>query len=216
MNIKWLGVCAALFACVGLAFFFYAKPDAEELGKYALFNPEMTAEQKADVQQQIDQQLRRKTGGQQVSSTQVAYEKGAVVMTFPVSGAEQKDTNCAYGYFCVWTAWDFGGTKLALQSTPSNSPVNLSDYNMSQQVSSWKYNNQRYSVIVYGVEGPGGQGKVMTCTLKDFHYENECCPLGIPEKTEPVGGWIEIYSESRLIPKNDTMISVVFRPMFSK
>lgn len=212
MSMKRIAVFAALCACVGTALFFYTKRGLGEQSEYVLFNPVMTAEQKNDVQQQIDQQLSRRPQGQQVSSTQVAYDQGAVVITFPVPGdANKNDQSCGYGYFCVWEHPNYLGRKVAVISDPHKNPVNLADYNMSLQVSSWKYNNKAYATIVYGVDGANGRGKVMTTTLKEIDPGQECCPFNIPEKTKD---WTEIYSVRHLEGYGDRIVSIKVSPLF--
>ncbi|VVN98390.1 peptidase inhibitor family I36 protein [Pseudomonas fluorescens] len=215
MNIKWLAGCAALCLGMGALFFFYANQATGKQSRYAVFNPAMTVEQAAEIQRQIDQQLSRKSAGRQVSTTQVAYDHGAAVMTFPVPGdANPTDPICDYGYFCVWEGWDYTGRKLSLTSTPASRPVNLADYNMSRQVSSWQHNNKAYAVKVFGVDGPGAQGNLMMSNIKEVVLGRGCCPFSIPERASIPGTWTEIYAQSRLVEQNDRMVSVAFSPLF--
>lgn len=216
MKIKWFVGCTALCLCTGSLFFFYVNPATVKQSRYALFNATMSAEQTAEIQQQINQQLSRRPGGRQVSTTQVAYDNGAVVMAFTIPGdANQPDPACDYGYFCVWDGWDYSGRKLSLASTPGSRPVNLADYNMSRQVSSWQHNNKAYSVKIFGVDGPDAKGNMMMSNLKEVVLGRGCCPFSIPEQVSATGVWTEIYSQSRLIAQNDRMVSVAFSPMFT-
>ncbi|MCW8275478.1 peptidase inhibitor family I36 protein [Pseudomonas sp. PCH199] len=214
MNAQWSAGLVAV--CVGIgALFFSARHVSIPPSPYTLFEPVMTAEQKAEVQRQIDRQLNRKSGGQQVSATQVAYAIDAIVLTFPVPGASgQSDSSCDYGYFCVWDAWDYTGRKLSLRSTPSSRPVNLSDFGMNGHVSSWQHHNKVHTVKIFGVDGPGAKGNIMMSNLKEVGLGKGCCPFSIPDQVSVTGAWTEIYSQSRLAEYNDRMISVAFSPMF--
>jgi hypothetical protein len=114
------GLCIAIF----VLFFFYAKDVVGEKSRFAVFNPPMNSAQTVEVQQRIDEQLMRKKGGEQISSTQLIYGNGAVIVTFPVPGDVQgSDGVCDYGYFCVWENRDYTGKKLSLLSKAANGPV---------------------------------------------------------------------------------------------
>jgi hypothetical protein len=215
MKANWFVGFAVVCASISALCVFYATQAPVKQNRYALFNPTMTAEQRIEVQQKIDRQLSRKPGGQQVSSTQVAYRNGAVVLTFPVPGdTGQSDATCDYGYFCVWEAWDFAGRKLSLLSTPTSRPVNLVDYGMGYQVSSWQHNNRIHSVKIFGVDGPSAKGNLMMSNIKEAGLGKGCCPFNIPEQPSVTGTWTEIYSQRRLVEHNDRIVSVVFSPMF--
>ena len=205
MKNKWIAFLALLSAGVGA---FESKQDADK--KYALFNPALTEEQRVLVQQQMDLLLAKKEGGTQVSSTQIVYDDGAIVITYPVPGVvSDPQTTCDYGYFCVWEHPNYVGRKVSVLSS-SNSTVNLADYNMSHQVSSWKYNYRRYAKIVYGVDGANGQGKVMTSTLKEIGNGDECCPFSISEKPE---AWTERYFIAHLEEFGDRIVSIKVAPL---
>lgn len=214
MNSKWL-VCFVTL-CLGIgALFFSAKQATLKRSPYALFEPPMTVEQKAEVQQQIDRQLMRKSGGQQVSATQVTYDEGAVVLAFPVPGdAGQSDRTCDYGYVCLWSAADFAGRKLSLLSNAKSQPVNLSDYGMSAEVSSWQHNNKAGSVKIFGVDGPGARGNMVMSNIREVILGKGCCPFSIPEDARVIDTWTEINSQSRLTGNNDRIMSIAFAPMF--
>ncbi|WP_205896191.1 peptidase inhibitor family I36 protein [Pseudomonas umsongensis] len=213
MNSKWLVAFVALCLGVG-ALFFSAKQATVERSPYALFEPGMTTEQKVMVQRQIERQLSRKSGGKQISTTQVVYDNGAAVVTFPVPGdAGQSDRNCDYGYVCFWTASDFAGRKLSLLSTAKNGPVNLSDYDMSAQVFSWQHNNKTGTVKIFGVDGPGAKGNMVMSNIREVILGKGCCPFSVPEDARVVGTWTEINAQSRLT-ENNRIMSIAFAPMF--
>ncbi|MFS2202707.1 peptidase inhibitor family I36 protein [Pseudomonas sp. Pseusp3] len=209
MNRKWFVGLAALCVGIGAVYFFNLKQDRDI--KYTLFNPTLSQEQKTLVQQQMDLQMARKEGGKQVSSTQIAYDEGAIVITFPVPGVTgELHTTCDYRYFCVWDAWYYSGSKVSLQVLPSG-VVDLPAY-MARQVSSWKYNNDRYKTVVYGVDGSNGVGKIMTSTLAEIGIGDECCPFGNREQKD---GWTEIYEQAELHgQQNDSVTSIRFSPLF--
>ncbi|VVN05690.1 hypothetical protein PS659_03589 [Pseudomonas fluorescens] len=135
-------------------------------------------------------------------------------MTFPPKDSAQPDSTCDYGYFCVWEHPYYTGRKLSLRSKQEYSPVNLADYDMSLQVSSWKYNNKAYASIVYGVDRRDGVGIIKTSTLKEIGIGDECCPFSAPEKAEPSGGWTEIYSIDHLQSSGDKIVSILVSPLF--
>lgn len=211
MKIKWLTIVAVLCVCIGEGFFLYVGKGSNNQSPYSLFNPTLTEEQIAVVQPQIDQQLARKPGGKQVSSTQVVYDNGAVVITFPVPGiTNELSTTCDYRHFCVWEHNDYVGLKVSLEVLPTGT-VNLPVY-MTRQVSSWKYNNERYKTVVYGVDGPNATGRIMTSTLKEIGIGDECCPFGAEGKAQ---AWTEIYELRMLGSQTDTIVSIRFTPMFA-
>ncbi|KII31396.1 hypothetical protein NL64_16805 [Pseudomonas fluorescens] len=210
MKIKWLTIVSVLGACIVAGFYLYSSENSIRPGKYVVFNPPLDDVQKAVVQQQMDQQLAKKKGGTKVSSTQLVYDNGAVVVTFPAPGvASDVLTSCEFGYFCVWEHPDYVGRKVSVVSS-SNSIVNLSDYNMSHQVSSWKYSYKPYAKIVYGVDGVDGRGRIMTSTLKEIGIGDECCPFNIPEKTE---AWTEQYFIAHLGEFGDRIVSIKVAPL---
>ena len=205
------GLCIAIF----VLFFFYAKDAVGEKSRFAVFNPPMNAAQTVEVQQRIDEQLMRKKGGEQISSTQLIYDNGAVIVTFPVPGDVQgSDGICDYGYFCVWENRDYTGKKLSLLSKAANGPVNLSDYNMSKQVSSWQHNNKNHTVKIFGVDGPGAIGNMMMSNIKEVGLGRGCCPFSFPEKAIVSAMVTELYSQNELVEQSDKMVSVAFSPMF--
>jgi hypothetical protein len=210
MKIKWVVTAFSLVVCLG------ANAEQESVGQstYTLFNPTMTELQKGEVQQQIDQQLARKAGARQVSTTQVVYGDGAVVMTFPPKDSVQPESTCDYGYFCVWEHPYYTGRKVSLRSKQEFSPFNLADYNMSLQVSSWKYNNKAYASIVYGVNRRDGVGVIETSTLKEIGIGDECCPFSVPEKTDPSAAWTEIYAIDHLQSRGDKIVSIKVSTLF--
>ena len=213
MNSKWLVSFVALCLGVG-ALFFSAKQATVERSPYALFEPHMTVGQNAEVQQQIDRQLLSPSGGHQVSSTQVIYDNGAVVLTFPVPGDEgQSDRACDYGYVCLWSAADFAGRKLSLLSTSKSRPVNLSDYGMSAQVASWQHNNKAHSVKIFGVDGPGARGNMVMSNIREVILGKGCCPFSIPEDIRIIDTWTEITAQRRLTGHNARIVSIAFAPM---
>jgi hypothetical protein len=210
MKIKWLTIVAVLCACFVAGVYLYTGGKSNHQGKYVVFNPPLDDVQKAVVQQQMDQQLAKKNGGTKVSSTQLVYDNGAVVVTFPAPGvASDVLTTCDFGYFCVWEHPDYIGRKVSVLSS-SNGPVNLADYDMSHQVSSWKYNYRPYAKIVYGVDGADGRGKIMTSTLKEIGNGGECCPFNIPEKT---AAWTERYFIAHLGEFGDRIVSILVVPL---
>ncbi|MBV6824971.1 peptidase inhibitor family I36 protein [Pseudomonas sp. PD9R] len=209
MKIKWLTFFG--IACVGIAalFFVYAGSSKTSHRTYTVFNPPLSDVEKAIVQPQIDQLLKSTTGGKQVSSTQVEFDSG-VVTTFQVPGAtHEPHTTCDFGFFCVWEANNYLGTRVA-QPVLASGTINLPVY-MTREVSSWKYNNNIYRTIVYGLDGPNGAGKIMTSTLKEIDNGGECCPFGEAEKSK---AWTEIYEMSSLGEYNDKIVSLRFTPMF--
>lgn len=174
----------------------------------------MTAGQKAEVQRQIDRQLIRKSGGHQVSATQVTYDNGAVVLTFPVPGdAGQSDRTCDYGYVCLWSAADFAGRKLSLLSTAKSRPVNLSDYGMSAQVASWQH-NKAHSVKIFGVDGPEARGNMVMSNIREVILGNGCCPFSLPDDVRIIDTWTEIKAQNRLTEYNARVVSIAFAPMY--
>ena len=215
MVIRLILVIAALCIGVALLFFFYAKEAVDEKNRFAVFNPAMSAAQTIEVQQRIDEQLIRRKGGKQISSTQLIYDNGAVIVAFPVPGdVRWSDSLCDYGYFCVWENRDFTGKKLSLLSKAANPPVNLSDYNMSQQVSSWQHNNKTHTVKIFGVDGPGAIGNMMMSNIKEVRLGRGCCPFSFPEKAVVPAMVTELYSANELVEHSDKMVSVAFSPMF--
>ena len=214
MKIKWVAGVFLLFVCLAAVLFFNGEQESVGQSKYTLFNPSMTDLQKDEVQQQIDQQLARKAGARQVSATQVVYGDGAVVMTFLPKDSTQPDSTCDYGYFCVWEHPFYTGRKVSLRSKREYSPVNLADYNMSLQVSSWKYNNKAYASTVFGVDGRDGAGKIVTSTLKEIGIGDECCPFSTPEKSEPSQAWTEIYAIDHLQSAGDRIVSIKISTLF--
>jgi len=214
MIIRLFLVFAALCVAV-FALYFYALQSTPGTTRYAVFKPDMTAAQSAQVQQMIDEQLIRKAGGRQVSPIQVVYDDGAIVVTFPIPGENHRsDGICDYGYFCVWENPGFTGRKLSLLSKPSSRPVNLTDYNLGKQVSSWQHNNKNHSVKVFGVDGPGAIGNMMMSNIKEVGLGRGCCPYSIPEKASASDAWTEVYSQDRLAAFDDRIVSVAFSPMF--
>jgi hypothetical protein len=210
MKIKWLTILGILSVCIGAVFFLHAGEETNKQSKYAVFNLPLTQAQKAVIQPQIDQQLARTAGGTQISSTQVSYENGTVVLTFPVPGAGNEiHSTCDYRHFCVWEHDNYAGLKVALQVMPSGT-VNLPGY-MTRQVSSWKYNNEIYRTVVFGVDQPDGTGRIVTSTLKEIGNGDECCPFGVSEKP---AAWTEIYSIGILGAQTDKIVSIRFAPMF--
>jgi len=210
MKIKWLTIVAVLGVCIVAGFYLYSSENSIRPGKYVVFNPPLDDVQKAVVQQQMDQQLAKKNGGTKVSSTQLVYDNGAVVVTFPPPGVVSEIlTTCDFGYFCVWEHNDFVGLKVALAVVPSG-VINLPVY-MTRQVSSWKYNNHRYKTLVYGLDEANGEGKIMTATLKEIGIGDECCPFGADEKAQ---AWTEIYELRMLGAQTNKIVSVRFAPMF--
>ncbi|GAB6407688.1 peptidase inhibitor family I36 protein [Pseudomonas sp. MHK4] len=214
MNSKWLVGFVAL--CLGIGvLFFSAKLATVKRSPYALFEPPMTAGQKVKVQQQIDRQLIRKSGGHLVSATQVTYDNAAVVLTFPVPGdTGQSDRTCDYGYVCFWSATDYAGRKLSLLSTAKSRPVNLSDYGMSAQVASWQHNNKAHSVKIFGVDGPGARGNMVMSNIREVILGKGCCPFSLPEDVRIIDTWTEINAQSRLTEHNAQVVSIAFAPMF--
>lgn len=101
------------------------------------------------------------------------------------------------------------GLKVALAVVPSG-VINLPEY-MTRQVSSWKYNNDRYKTLVYGLDEANGEGKIMTATLKEIGIGDECCPFGADEKAQ---AWTEIYELRMLGAQTNKIVSVRFAPMF--
>jgi hypothetical protein len=205
-----VALCAAVF---GLYFFVLQSTPATI--RYAVFKPGMSAAQTVQVQQLIDEQLIRKAGGTQVSPIQVVYDDGAVVVTFPVPGEKRRSHGlCDYGYFCVWENPGYTGRKLSVLSKPTSRPVNLSDYNLSKQVSSWQHNNRNHTVKVFGVDGPSAVGNMMMSNIKEVRLGRGCCPFSIPEKAAASGVWTEVYGQEQLAIYDDKIVSIAFSPMF--
>ncbi|MCK8668981.1 peptidase inhibitor family I36 protein [Pseudomonas azerbaijanoccidens] len=210
MKTKGLTIVVVVCVLVGAGFYFYSGKNPNAQSAYSLFDPTLTDEQKSVVQPQIDQQLARAPGGKQVSSTQVVYDKGAIVITYPVPGvANERLTTCDYRHFCVWENNDYQGQKVSLEVLPSGT-VNLPVY-MTRQVSSWKYNNERYRTVVYGVDGANAVGRIMTSTLKEIGIGDECCPFRADDQKQ---SWTEIYELRALGSTTDTIVSIRFSPMF--
>jgi hypothetical protein len=210
MKIKWITLVAVLCVCIGAGLYLYKRENSNQHGKYVVFNPPLDEVQKAVVQQQMDQQLAKKKEGTKVSSTQLVYDNGAVVVTFQPPGVTSDVlTSCDFGYFCVWEHPDYVGRKVSVLSS-SNSVVNLADYDMSHQVSSWKYNYKPYAKIVYGVDGADGRGRIMTSTLKEIGNGDECCPFNVPDKT---AAWTERYFIAHLGEFGDRIVSIKVAPL---
>ncbi|MCK1791560.1 peptidase inhibitor family I36 protein [Pseudomonas violetae] len=214
MVIRLFLVIAALCVAV-FTLYFFAMQSTPGTTRYAVFKPDMSAAQSAQVQQLIDEQLIRKAGGRQVSPIQVVYDEGAVVVTFPIPGENhQSDGICDFGYLCLWENPGFTGRKLSLLSKPSSRPVNLTDYNFGKQVSSWQHNNKIHTVKIFGIDGPGAIGNMMMSNIKEVRLGRGCCPFSIPEKASASGVWTEVHGQDRLAPYDDRIVSIAFSPMF--
>lgn len=101
-----------------------------------------------------------------------------------------------------------------MRSKQEFSPFNLADYDMSLQVSSWKYNNKAYASIVYGVNRRDGVGVIETSTLKEIGIGDECCPFSVPEKSDPSAAWTEIYAIDHLQSQGDKIVSIKVSTLF--
>jgi hypothetical protein len=184
--------------------------ESEASGQFTLFAPSMTERQKVETQKKIDTQLLRKNGGQQISSTQIAYNNGDAVITFAVSNIP--NTTCDFGYVCFWEHVNYTGKKLSLRSYPSESghTENLAQYDMSNKISSWKHNNNFFYVAIGGASQPNGGGQmVMANTMLD-DIGGGCCPFAIEHSTQHAPPPEFIFRAS-LKPDN-AMVSVLFKP----
>jgi hypothetical protein len=179
----------------------------EASAKYTLFAPSMTEQQRVDTQENIDRQLLRKQGGQQISSTQVAYDNGDTVITF--SASSTPNTTCDFGYVCFWEHNNYAGKKLSLRSYSSRNE-NLAQYDMSNKISSWKHNNNLFYVAIGGASQANGEGQMVMANTMVEDIGSGCCPFSIEHSTRQTIPW-EFYFQSSLKHDN-AMVSVVFRP----
>lgn len=193
--VYWLA--SGVIAITSIAIFVYAARQPAPLAQYTLFAPPMTEEQKIEIQKDIDAQLLRKEGGRQISSTQIAYENGNAVITFPVSGeSNTPNTTCDFGYACFWEHVRYGGLKLALRSTPTSHVENLEQYNMSNKISSWKHNNNIFYVALAGASQINLGGTMVLANTWDRDIGGECCPFSVEYSTQHAPPPEFIFKES--------------------
>ena len=176
-----------------------------------LFDPPMNQQQKIEVQKKIDAQLLLKSGGQQISSTQVAYDNANAVITFPVPGqANTPNTTCDFGYVCFWEHIRYVGKKLALRSTPATRTENLAQYDMSNKISSWKHNNNFFYVAIAGASQLNLGGIMVMANTFEFDIGSECCPFGIEQSTQHAPPPEFVFNEQ--MGYDNQMVSVGFYP----
>lgn len=199
-----MAITSMVMPLIGLA------QESKASGKYTLFTPSMNKQQKIDIRKKIDKQLLLKTGGQQISPTQVAYDKGDAVITFSVPSTP--NTTCDFGYVCFWEHNNYVGKKLSLRSQPPQSAltVNLVQYDMSNKISSWKHNNNFFYVAIGGASQANGGGQMVMANTMDDHIGGGCCPFSIEHST-PHAPPPEFNFQSSLKYDN-SMVSVVFKP----
>ncbi|VVP39014.1 hypothetical protein PS874_04622 [Pseudomonas fluorescens] len=176
--------------------------------KYTLFAPSMNKQQTIDIQKKIDTQLLLKTGGQQISPTQVAYDNGGAVITFAVTSTP--NTTCDFGYVCFWEHNNYVGKKLSLRSHPTAITVNLAQYDMSNKISSWRHNNNLFYVAIGGASQANGGGQMVMANTMDDYLGGGCCPFAIEHSTRHATP-PEFYFRPSLKYDN-AMVSVVFKP----
>jgi hypothetical protein len=173
-----------------------------------LFEPSITQAQKTDIQQQINEQLQRKNGGKQISSTQIAYNGGNAVITFAVPTAP--NTTCDFGYVCFWENINYLGKKLSLRSTPERRTENLAQYDMSNKISSWKHNNNFFYVAIAGADQPNQRGKMVMTNEDQSSLGSTCCPFSVGESDQKAPKPEFVFQQS--VRYNDAMQSVGFYP----
>lgn len=88
------------------------------------------------LQQQIDQQSRLTPGGTQISSNQIAWRNGTVIMTFSQGGVGTlAASDCPAGWFCFWQDADFLNRRLQFLDCGQQ---DLADYGFRNQTTSWR------------------------------------------------------------------------------
>ena len=183
------------------------KPPAQ----YTLYSPSLTKVQRTQIQKKIDAQMLRKKGGLQVSSTQIVYDDGNAVITFPVPGkSDSPNTTCDFGYVCFWENNNYLGKKLALISTPTKRTENLAQYDMSQKISSWKHTNNIFHVAIAGASQVNLGGIMVMANTYDRDIGSECCPFSIQSRTEKAPPPELIFMSSLFY--DNRMVSVGFYP----
>lgn len=185
---------------------------SESKVKYTLFNPVLTAEQNVELGKKIQLQMSRRAGGRRVSSTQIAYDNGNAVITFAVDNVP--NTTCDFGYVCFWVNEHYTGNKLSLSSfyyppAPEREPrtENLVQYGMSNNISSWKHNNNFFSVAIGGSSQPDGKGTMVMANTMIDDIGGGCCPFSTKGLIRVVP-WEIIFSAT--LRFNDAMVSVRF------
>jgi hypothetical protein len=112
-----LGGCAVVVSlAVGPA-------QAQVTGAGARFAAEATSFQNAVIAKAIT----RAPGGIRVSPGEVAWDRGAVILHVPASvdasaklvQATGNPGGCPSGYFCIWTAVNYGGVGMAYLNAPA-------------------------------------------------------------------------------------------------
>jgi hypothetical protein len=183
----------------------------ETSGQYTLYSPALTEKQQTEIQSNIDAQMLRRTGGLQISSTQIAYDNGNAVITFPVPGtSDTPNTTCDFGYVCFWEHNNYQGKKLALISTPTKRTENLAQYDMSHKISSWKHTNNIFYVAIGGASQENLGGKMVMSNTWERDIGGDCCPFGIDNQTNKAPPPEFIFKSS--LAHDNAMASVGFYP----
>ena len=132
------------------------------------------------LQHQIDEALRVRPGGTQISQYQVSWQGGEVVLSLPVpatgrvpagsgrsragalSSAVATSDSCPWSfsarYTCFYSDVGFSGRRLQFADTYCSSAVNFGDWGFSNTISSW-VNNSSHTVSAY--DGPNTTGALL-------------------------------------------------------
>jgi hypothetical protein len=65
------------------------------------------------TQDKIDRVLAEFPGGEQLTSTTVAWDDGAALLTFESDSAARAIGSCATGSYCAWSGTSYTGTKMS-------------------------------------------------------------------------------------------------------
>ncbi|MFC6883407.1 peptidase inhibitor family I36 protein [Actinomadura yumaensis] len=101
--------------------------------------------QPADLQAQVNEQLRNYPGGVQISPNEVTYKHGRVVLTIPDGRSAAADP-CATGAYCFYDGANFTGRKLTFRDC--GGWQYLTDYGFGNKTSSWT-NATKNETLVY-------------------------------------------------------------------
>jgi hypothetical protein len=112
----------------------------------------------ADVQAQINQLLTAHPGGVQISTTQVAWQHGSVILNLTpqaqttTAGTVAPDTTkhgCPASWYCFYQDKNFGGRLLQFHDCSTPGTIQLfSNYGFTNETSSWDVNRNLASVTV--------------------------------------------------------------------
>lgn len=85
-----------------------------------------TSDDSASVQERIDEAMKVRPGGTQISATEVSWEDGAVILTVDDGASSRAIGSCATGAFCAWDGANLTGSKLSFTSCTTHSTSGLS------------------------------------------------------------------------------------------